>query len=171
MPGSRVFKKPTYLNIYGSSRHQHNSQRVIQWEPRIDNNSWSQRKVSVSSVVSATVMLLWVSEMFFFLWGLCHCLPVLVKGLENSCCKSLFSDVRRTTTMSAGRVSLFFSRKPFTLYSTCGAGHTLHPPSHIYIEINTAASFFRCVVHSEGHGLLQLDTAKSQRSNKQDNKS
>lgn len=41
-------------------------------------------------------------------------IPVLVRGLENSCCKSLFSVVLRTTTMSAGRVSLFFSRNPFT---------------------------------------------------------
>jgi len=67
--------------------------------------------------------------------GLYYSEPVLVKGLENSCCRSLFSDVLRTTTMSAGRVSLFFSKKPSTLYMTCRAGHktqalTLSRTSH-----------------------------------------
>lgn len=68
-------------------------------------------------------------------WDVWHCrcslpteisprsIPVLVRGLENSCCRSLFSVVLKTTTMSAGRVSLFFSRNPFTLYMTCGVGH------------------------------------------------
>lgn len=63
-------------------------------------------------------MLVLVTEMFCTT-GLNHSVPVLVRGLENSCCRSLFSEVLRTTTMSAGRVSLFFSRKPFTLYITC----------------------------------------------------
>lgn len=67
-------------------------------------------------------------------WDVWHCrrwlpaeistrsIPVLVRGLENSCCRSLFSVVLKTTTMSAGRVSLFFSRNPSTLYMTCGVG-------------------------------------------------
>lgn len=79
-------------------------------------------------------MLLLVAEMFnitrFFrppsAEAFMKTIPVLVKGLENSCCKSLFSVVLRTTTMSAGRVSLFFSRKPFTLYITCGVRHNTH---------------------------------------------
>lgn len=76
-------------------------------------------------------------------WDVWHCrrslpteistrsVPVLVRGLENSCCRSLFSVVLKTTTMSAGRVSLFFSRNPSTLYMTCGVGHS---------TVNTAKS-------------------------------
>lgn len=45
--------------------------------------------------------------------------PVLVKGIEKSRWRSLFSDVLRTTTTSAGRVSLFFSRNPEASYDTC----------------------------------------------------
>ena len=50
--------------------------------------------------------------------------PILVSGLEKSCCRSLFSEVLSTTTMSAGSVSRFFSRNPCTLYRTCGEQHS-----------------------------------------------
>lgn len=48
MPASCVFKKPTYLNIYGSTRKQHNS---LMCSPEIVNNSLSQRKVSICIAV------------------------------------------------------------------------------------------------------------------------
>lgn len=69
MPGSRVFKKPTYLNVYGSRRHQQYSRSngVMQSEPSIVNNSLSQRKVSISIsiVVSGRITSLLLARMFY----------------------------------------------------------------------------------------------------------
>lgn len=121
-PGSCVFKKPTYLNIYGSSStiHQHNSQ---------SNAAATTALLTIDCLKEkfAFPLPFWLAVMKFCYichWSRHHCVPVFVKGLENSCCKSLFSDVLRTTTMSAGRVSLFFSRNPFTLYITCRTQQT-----------------------------------------------
>ncbi len=63
MPASRVFRKPTYLNINESRRHQH-IHRVIQSEPCIVNNSLSQIEVSISIVFGNRIMSLSVAETF-----------------------------------------------------------------------------------------------------------
>lgn len=123
-PASRVFRKPTYLNIYGSSVEAGAIQ--MQSDPRHCGGSLSLRKLFI--VVSGRITSLWVAETFdiagFLFPAETTTVPVLVRGLEKSCCKSLFSVVLRTTTMSAGRVSRFFSRNPFTLYMTCGVGRS-----------------------------------------------
>lgn len=61
MPWSRVFEKPTYLNINGSSRHKH-IHGVIQSEPCIVNNSLSQIKVSI--MFGGRIMSLLAAETF-----------------------------------------------------------------------------------------------------------
>lgn len=115
MPASRLFKKPTYLNVHGGSgRHWHNSRSNADRKksPGIVRDSLPPRKSFCfycgerASGVHSTLALLNLNG------------PVLVSGLENSCCRSLFSEVLSTTTMSAGRVSRFFSRNPSTLYMT-----------------------------------------------------
>ena len=135
MPGSHVFKKPTYLNTHRSIDTS-TIHWVIQWEPGIVNNSLSGRKVfiTISFVVGCRIMSLLRADLPCYIF-IDNSIPVLVKGLENSCCRSLSSDVLRTTTMSTGRVSLFFSRKPSTLYITCRVGHKAHTKCRLHFKM------------------------------------
>lgn len=132
MPGRRrrrrVFKKPTYLNICGEAE----DTGTIQSKAVIVSTSVAQRKVSFVGGGR---------------WSGKRIVPVFVKGLENSCCRSLFSDVLSTTTMSAGRVSLFFSRNPFPLYITCGVGRSQRKYTVMERFIRLYFYFLRFLVH------------------------
>jgi hypothetical protein len=67
-------------------------------------------------------------------------LPVLVKGMEKSCWRSRFLDVLRTTTTSAGRVSLFFSRTPEASYNTYNTDIKWEVSRDNYLLLDTLVS-------------------------------
>lgn len=125
VPASRLFKKATHLNVQvEGGRHRHN------WRSNTERRRRKKKKKTPAlfAVVCHRLQKVfpfrsWRAGVAAFVAHLrlatCN-KPVLVSGLENSCCRSLFSEVLRTTTMSAGRVSRFFSRNPFTLYMTLG---------------------------------------------------
>lgn len=80
--------------------------------------------------------------------------PVLVKGIEKSRWRSLFSDVLRTTTTSAGRVSLFFSRTPEASYNTWNTNGKL-PVSQYCPSLMALAHCLRSFILHR----INLDTA------------
>lgn len=64
-------------------------------------------------------------------------IPVFVRGCITNCRIRLFSDDRRSSTISAGRVSLFLARNPLALYRTCLKSAFMHLPGFWKVVVNS----------------------------------
>lgn len=73
-----------------------------------ETSQWSSRRLENNKNITTTAI------------------PVFVRGWVTNCRVRLFSDDRSSSTISAGRVSLFLARNPLALYRTCLKSAFMH---------------------------------------------